>query len=134
MQLAEVSDLLANGVGLVIFDEFARSTNPFEGSRFVQALCEYLQQHKVYAIIATHYDGIKIEKASYYQVIGLKSYDHEDIDYTDREKLLDRLCENMDYRLKKVEADYQVPKDALHIADMLINNQQFMKILKKHYV
>ncbi|MGM0600094.1 MAG: MutS-related protein [Candidatus Rifleibacteriota bacterium] len=134
MQLSEVSTLLEKGVGLVIFDEFARSTNPFEGSRFVQALCEYLQQHRVYAIVATHYDGIRLQNASYYQVIGLKSYDHDEIGCADREKLLDRLCENMDYRLKKVEADYQVPKDALHIANMLISDQEFIKILKKHYV
>ena len=134
MQLSEVSTLLNQGVGMVIFDEFARSTNPVEGSRFVQALCEYLEQHNAYAIIATHYDGIKLKNAAYYQVIGLKSHKHHDIGSTDSDKLLDQLCANMDYRLKKVEAGCQVPKDALHIADMLITDQKFIKILKKYYV
>jgi hypothetical protein len=39
----------------------------------------------------------------------------------------------MDYRLKKLDDDYQVPRDALHIADLLDADEEFLKILRKYY-
>jgi dsDNA-specific endonuclease/ATPase MutS2 len=126
--------LFARGTGLVVFDEFARSTNPFEGSRFVLALCRFLQTQQVYGLIATHYDGVNLAGASYYQVMGLKQHDLQTTKIEDDpEKLLERLCQNMDYRLQKIDQNYQVPRDALHIARLLQTDESFLAILQKYY-
>ncbi|HNS09683.1 MAG TPA: hypothetical protein PKN29_08275 [Candidatus Ozemobacteraceae bacterium] len=132
IRLSELTALTRQGVGLAICDEFARSTNPSEGSRFVQALGEFLQQSGSYGVIATHFDGIRIAEASYYQVIGLKN---KTISAAggDRNSLLNNLCDNMDYRLVRLSDDYQVPKDALHIASILDVDPEFMAILRRHY-
>jgi dsDNA-specific endonuclease/ATPase MutS2 len=135
IRFAEVAKMLEKRVGLAIFDEFARSTNPYEGTRFVQALCEFLQSHRAYGIVATHYDGIRLADASYYQVIGLKEHQKRDGSRLSHssDQLLARLCKSMDYRLKKLDDDYQVPRDALHIADLLDADEEFLKILRKYY-
>ena len=132
IRLSELTALTRHGIGLAVCDEFARSTNPSEGSRFVQALGEFLQQSGSYGVIATHFDGIRIANASYYQVIGLKN---KAVTSTggDRISLLNNLCDNMDYRLIRLSDDYQVPKDALHIASILDVDPEFMAILRRYY-
>lgn len=132
IRLSELTALTRKGTGLAICDEFARSTNPSEGSRFVQALGEYLHQSGSYGIIATHYDGIKIAGAACYQVVGLKNQASA-ITGADRATLLGNLCANMDYRLFKISGDYKVPKEALHIASILDIDVEFMSILKRLY-
>ncbi len=132
IRLTELTALTRQGVGLAVCDEFARSTNPSEGSRFVQALGEFLQSSGSYGVIATHYDGIRIEGASYYQVIGLKNKALPAAG-GDRNSLLNNLCDNMDYRLVRLSGDYLVPKDAWHIASILDVDPDFMKILRRHY-
>jgi dsDNA-specific endonuclease/ATPase MutS2 len=132
IRLSELIALTRQGNGLAICDEFARSTNPSEGSRFVQALGEFLQNSGSYGVIATHYDGIKIENAAYYQVVGLKNKAALPAG-ADRDMLLRNLCDNMDYRLVRISGDYQVPKDALHIAGILDVDPDFMTILRRHY-
>lgn len=37
IKLKEVNKYLNTGIGLIIFDEFARGTNPKEGQKFVRA-------------------------------------------------------------------------------------------------
>jgi hypothetical protein len=130
-----VSKLLVDKSGLVIFDEFARSTNPCEGARFVQALCEYLLDRRAYGLVSTHYDGIQVPEASYYQVSGLKNHNFcsEDEDEENSEKLLEKLCEKMDYRLLPVAGEYKVPRDALNIAGLLKIDRKFLELLKKQY-
>ncbi len=132
IRLSELTTLTRKGTGLAVCDEFARSTNPSEGSRFVQALGEYLHQSGSYGIIATHYDGIKITGAGCYQVIGLKNQASA-IPGAGQAALLDNLCANMDYRLVKISNDYQVPKEALHIASILGVDAEFLGILKRLY-
>lgn len=135
INLGQVAASIKSGVGLALFDEFARSTNPCEGRRFVQALCEFLQCHKTVGLVATHYDGIDLSAAEFYQVVGLKNADSSTLPQVsgDPQAILNRLCANMDYRLQKVEGKYRVPQDALKIAGLLEADPDFMKILKKFY-
>ncbi len=135
INLGQVATSIKAANGLALFDEFARSTNPCEGRRFVSALCEFLQQHQSIGLVATHYDGIEISKAEFYQVVGLKNTDSSKLPQVDADPkaVLDRLCANMDYRLQKVEGKYRVPQDALKIAGLLEIDPDFMKILQKFY-
>ena len=133
MQLKELSELTPQSCGLAVFDEFARSTNPYEGRRFVQALGEFLQKTGWHGIIATHYDGIELPEAACYQVVGLKNKGQIKPAAGDIRVLIDNLCANMDYRLRKLDGQSEVPHDALHIATLLDANPRFLSLLKKLY-
>lgn len=133
INLSAAAKLIKTRCGLALFDEFARSTNPSEGSRFVQALCEFLQQHQSHALVSTHYDGIKVHNASFYQVIGLKNQQNHDQIEVNPDHLLDRLCRSMDYRLQRVSGTCKVPHDALQVAQMLQIDPDFLAVLKKFY-
>lgn len=133
INLGQVAGLIKNSVGLALFDEFARSTNPCEGGRFVRALCEFLQQNQSFGLVATHYDGVAVPGAECFQVVGLKNLPQDAPGLNDAKAVLDRLCANMDYRLQKVVGQYQVPQDALHIAHLLGADRDFLAILKKLY-
>lgn len=132
IRLSELVAMTRQGVGLAVCDEFARSTNPYEGSRFVQALGEFMQSSGSYGVIATHYDGIKIDGAAYWQVIGLKSKEYRSAG-SDRASIVRNLCSNMDYRLKKLSGEYSVPRDAWHIATILDVDPEFMALLRSYY-
>ena len=131
VELTELLNMLDTGNGLAVCDELARSTNPYEGSRFVQALSDRLQSSSSYGIIATHYDGIKTEGASYYQVTGLKALlengsDLKSINDCDLYKL-------MDYHLIKSANASIVPHEALRISMLLGLPESFVEKLKKYY-
>ena len=122
------------GATLAIFDEFARSTNPYEGKRFVKALCEFLQNSpSSYGLVATHYDGIELDGAIYYQVIGLKDKDLTVASEHDQKHVINNICEKMDYHLIRITGNYEVPKDALQIASLLKLDKDFIEILRKYY-
>ena len=129
--LTQLLNKLNNNRGLVICDELARSTNPYEGSRFVQALSDKLQDSNSYGIIATHYDGIKTDGAAYYQVAGLKSLIQK---FSENEYFSDQdLYKLMDYNLIKVTESSTVPREALNIGILLGLPKDFVESLKKYY-
>lgn len=132
IRLSEFCRYGDNAVGLALFDEFARSTNPAEGTLFVQALCELLQNMGAYAVVSTHYHGVVLEQAVYYQVVGLKNAAFPD-ENKNQQKVLSNLRQSMDYRLVRVGADYEVPLDAYNIAGLLGADERFMQILSKYY-
>ncbi len=138
MELHEFIAISKKGSGLAIFDEFARSTNPGEGKNFVQALCEFLQNSDSFGIVATHYDGVNLDGANYYQVVGLQddSYtiETDQVNHSSyKKKIISGLSDKMDYSLKKIEGNYEVPKDALKIASILNLDEEFLEIIKKYY-
>lgn len=133
--LNNLSPKIRTGTGLAVFDEFARSTNPFEGRRFVQALCDFLKNSTSFGIVATHYDGISLHGSDHYQVVGLRQRFHNRAtpEASDRHRALHNLCESMDYHLIKIDGPYEVPKDAFNIAVLLETDSEFLEILKKYY-
>lgn len=126
-----VLEKIKKGSGLVICDEFGRTTNPYEGSRFVQALCDRLQNSDSFAILATHYDGICTVNAAYYQVLGLKSLLERSLK-ADLLGTMD-LSDFMDYRLVESTMNSEVPREALKIAILLGLPQDFIDSIKKYY-
>ena len=40
IKLKEINSYVKNGTGLIVFDEFARGTNPKEGQNFVKSFSE----------------------------------------------------------------------------------------------
>ena len=57
------------------------------------------------------------------QVVGLENADFATLDkeikYANRKERINIISKYMDYRLKVVESEEEIPKDALHIAKIL---------------
>jgi len=58
IKLKEINSYVKSGTGLIVFDEFARGTNPKEGQKFVRALAKYLNEKSSISIITTHFDSV----------------------------------------------------------------------------
>lgn len=110
----------SSGNGLILIDELARGTNPKEGYAISKAIVRFLSDKPSISVITSHYDNVaSTEGVLHYQVIGLENLDYDDlklkINETDKYGI-EMISQYMDYRLKKVEEDTQVPRDALNIA------------------
>lgn len=131
-RLTDLLEKIMTEKGLVICDEFGRSTNPFEGSRFVLTLADRLQNSRSYSIIATHYDGINTTGAIYYRVAGLKEKAKEFLTLKRKDSSFD-LCDYMDYHLIKSSGKDSVPHEALNVATLMGLPEDFIESLKKLY-
>ena len=135
MKLKEVNIFLDLGTGFVVFDEFARGTNPKEGQKFVEALAKYLNDRPTISLMTTHFDGIVRDNMNHYQVVGLKNVDFENL----RRKIelsknsMELIQEYMDFRLEKADKA-EVPKDALNIAKLIGIDKRFTEIILEEYI
>ncbi|MBP6323016.1 MAG: hypothetical protein KA336_03895 [Fusobacteriaceae bacterium] len=134
IKLKEVGIFLELGRGFVVFDEFARGTNPEEGKRFVSALAKFLNEKNSISLLTTHFDGIANDSINHYQVVGLKNVDFENLKLVMslNKNSLGILQEYMDYSLEKTN-EYEVPKYALNIGELLGMNMEFLNKLKDEY-
>lgn len=134
MKLKEVNVFLDLGTGFVVFDEFARGTNPKEGQKFVKALAECLNEKDSISLITTHFDGIAQANMNHYEVVGLKNVDFNKlkrkIEISDNSMGL--IQDYMDYRLERSK-DSEVPKDALNIAKLIGIDKRFANIILQEY-
>lgn len=93
---------------LVLIDEPARTTNPTEGEAIVNALLDFLSEHRVRALVTSHYGGISINVKKL-KVRGLAP-DAENVTAAN-------IQDWMDYSL--MPDDGQAPREALRIAQIL---------------
>ena len=133
IKLKEVNDCIKSGSGLVVFDEFARGTNPQEGQKFVRALAKYLNEKSSISIITTHFDSVVENNMKHYQVVGLKNLDFENL----KNKLkatnsLEMIQDNMDFTLEE-SRDTEVPKDALNIAKLIGLDEKISEMIYREY-
>lgn len=133
IKLKEINSYVKNGTGLIVFDEFARGTNPKEGQKFVKALAKYLNDKSSISIITTHFDSVVENNMKHYQVVGLKNLDFEKL----KNKLqvnnsLETIQDNMDFTLEE-STDTEVPKDALNIAKLIGLDDEISEMIYKEY-
>lgn len=133
IKLKEINSYVKNGTGLIVFDEFARGTNPKEGQKFVKALAKYLNDKSSISIITTHFDSVVENNMKHYQVVGLKNLDFEKL----KNKLqvnnsLETIQDNMDFTLEE-SMDTEVPKDALNIAKLIGLDDEISEMIYKEY-
>lgn len=136
VKLREVIEALKSEDGFIALDEFARGTNPREGFYLVKSLCRYLNMKSSISLISTHYDGVVEKDMVHYQVIGLRNIDFKALkSKIDLNKLksIDVLQEHMEYRLEKVAAEDEVPKDALNISMLLGLQEEVIDLVKEYY-
>ena len=113
---------------LVIVDEFARSTNPNEGQKFVKALTAFCNRHSSITVIATHFDQVGAYANAHYQIKGLKEHPMGNSPLT-----IGDIKKYMDYSLVKVELENTVPKEAYSVAILLGLDADFLSTLNQFY-
>ena len=127
---------------LVLLDEFARGTNPSEGSALVRAAVRYFNaKRSAYALITTHFDDVASLAARHYQVMGLKNADPVALEAAlagagggkdealSASELLSRF---MDYGLFRAESTENPPRDALKICRALRVSDEFMGFVEEN--
>ena len=134
MKLREVNVFLELGKGFVVFDEFARGTNPKEGQKFVRALAKFLNGKPTISLITTHFDGVVDSSMNHYQVVGLKNIDFDLLKnrIALSNKSMEIIQECMDFRLEKASVE-EVPKDALNIAKLIGLDEKFNEVISQEY-
>ncbi len=117
---------------LVLLDEFARGTNPHEGSALVRGAVRYFNETgDTYALITTHFDDVACLAKVHYQVMGLRNADEAALTAalsspeagSAPQEMLARF---MDYGLFKAGSEVNPPRDALKICRALRIREDFM--------
>jgi len=124
----------ADEKGLILIDELARGTNPDEGYAISKAIVNFLKNKKSITLITTHYDNVANTKdVLHYQVIGLSEIDYEELKekISQNKNTMNTVSKYMDYRLKKVTKDTQVPRDAINIAKLMGLDESIVKDAEK---
>ena len=133
IKLKEINSYVKNGTGLIVFDEFARGTNPKEGQKFVRALAKYLNEKSSISIITTHFDSVVEKNMKHYQVVGLKNLDFESLkNRLKANNSLELIQDNMDFTLEE-SIETEVPKDALNIAKLIGLDDEISEMIYKEY-
>jgi DNA mismatch repair ATPase MutS len=117
--------------GLILIDEFARTTNPREGRALLLGLVEVLRRRSVCALIATHLAGIaESAKVPHFAVRGLGQLPAD----TSPKRLADALrllASCMDYTITQVSEDAAPAADAIALAQMLGMDDEFIAEARK---
>lgn len=120
-----LKEILDNGTdrSLILIDEIASGTNPVEGLALTRSLIDYLKVRPYISLITTHFDAVKDQGIVNYQVVGLANANFRQLDgaikYAKRKERIEIIAREMDYRLREVTGEREIPKDALNIAKML---------------
>lgn len=114
---------------LVLLDEFARGTNPFEGAKLVKAAARLFNERtNTFAVIATHFDGVARLARLHFRVAGLRDNDPETL----KTRLASDggdLIKYMDYGLYPVPPDEDPPRDAVKIIKALGVSREFTDLI-----
>lgn len=126
--------LKGNEEGLILIDELARGTNPEEGYAISKAIVTYLKDKNSITLLTTHYDNVvNLDNVVHLQVVGLSKVNiFELAEEIDTEEKMEIINKYMDYRLRVVEKDTLVPKDALNIARIMGLDEEILKLAEKY--
>jgi len=104
---------------LIVIDEFARTTGPREGRALLIAFAEALRARGVFALLATHFEGIaETAGVPHLRIAGLRQHALGTLDGDDLDAALDAINAAMDYRVVPA-ADARNESDALALAALL---------------
>jgi DNA mismatch repair ATPase MutS len=110
---------------LVLVDEFARTTNPKEGSALVTAFLEMMSRKKVICLVTTHYSNV----AGNFRRLRVKGIQWDKIEHIKtRPQELNRY---IDYQLEDCQ-EKTAPEEAVKIAEILAIDEPFISLVKKY--
>ncbi|HWR19938.1 MAG TPA: hypothetical protein VN608_09975 [Clostridia bacterium] len=121
---------------LILLDEPARGTNPYEGAQIVRALVKRLNALSCVSVLSTHYDHVAEYANAHYQVVGLCGADMESI-----KKEVDAsagggvevVARHMNYGLYRAKRDNPCPRDALNVCRLLGLDEGVMAEIENMY-
>ncbi len=120
--------------GLILIDELARGTNPREGFAISKAIIAKLKTQNSISVITTHFDGLADEPdVRHLQVKGLSGANFDQIMLemeNDPKRGLALLHESMDYQLMVIQTPEEVPKDAIHIAQLMGLDEGILEVAR----
>lgn len=138
-EMEELKEILdhSRDRSLLLIDEIASGTNPIEGLALTKSLVDHLKEKNFITLITTHYEAVTAEGGiRNMQVVGLANADFDKLDkeikYANRKERINVISKYMDYRLKEVETESEIPKDALNIAKMLGIGNEIIEGAKKY--
>ncbi len=138
-EMEELKEILDNSKdkSLILIDEIASGTNPVEGLALTRSLIEYLKDKPYITLITTHFDNVAQRgMVKTMQVVGLENADFNKLDreikYANRKERINIISRYMDYRLKVVEREEEIPKDALNIAKILGLSDEIINRAKEY--
>lgn len=126
---------IKQGTGFMALDEFARGTNPVEGQKIVKSVTKYLNQFSSYSVLTSHYDGIVTKGVNHYQVIGLKNVSFNDLRHLfnlDTSLGIKQIQHYMNYQLKRVDNETEVPKEGLKIAKLIGVDHELIQLIEEN--
>ncbi len=121
---------------LILLDEPARGTNPYEGAQIVRALVKRLNALQSVSVLSTHYDHAAEYANAHYQVKGLRGADMESIKKeidTSAGGGVEVVARHMNYGLARAERDNPCPRDALNVCRLLGLDEGVMAEIEKLY-
>lgn len=137
-EMEELKEILdqSKDRSLLLIDEIASGTNPYEGLALTKSLVGYLNERSYISLITTHFDSVTVgEGIKNMQVRGLVDADFKKLEkelrYANRRERIEIIQKYMDYRLYQAENDEEIPKDALNIAKMLGIYDEIIENAKK---
>jgi len=109
---------------LILVDEFARTTNPKEGSALVTAFLEMMNHKKVICLVTTHYNvegnfrRLRVKGIQWDKLEHIKTNPHE-------------LNKYIDYQLEDCN-EKTAPEEAVKVAEILAIDDAFISLVKKY--
>ena len=124
-----------DGFCLVLFDEFARGTNPAEAVKLQQGALAYFGTSGSICLFVTHYGAVAARASRRFLTRGIRDLDVEEgrrmiEGGADRLTVLRRF---MDYGIEEVTAA-DVPQKALSVAELLGVEEGLLKAIRKEYI
>ena len=110
---------------LVLVDEFARTTNPKEGTAFVTAFLEMMNQKKAICLVTSHYSNIEGQ----FRRLRVKGIQWDKIEHIKTNP--QELNKYIDYQLEDCN-EKTAPEEAVKIAEILAIDEAFISLVKKY--
>ncbi|MEG1711193.1 MAG: hypothetical protein RR054_00775 [Clostridia bacterium] len=112
LKLNDCVETVSNSYVLLLMDEFARGTNPIEGTKIARATAQYFNSKEVVCVMTTHFDTVANVANTHYQIVGLANCDCLNLG-------IDDIADVMDYNIQKVSNSCPVSADAIKVCKLL---------------
>jgi DNA mismatch repair ATPase MutS len=124
-----------HGFCLVLFDEFARGTNPAEAVKLQQGALSYFNASGSICLFVTHYEAVAARAARRFLTRGIR-----DLDVSEGRRMIEAGADKltvlrrfMDYGVEEI-TDAAVPQKALSVAELLGVEEGLLQAIRQEYM
>ena len=123
------------GFCLVLFDEFARGTNPAEAVKLQQGALSYFGASGSVCLFVTHYEAVAARASRRFLTRGIR-----DLDVAEGRRMIEAGADKltvlrrfMDYGVEEI-TDASVPQKALSVAELLGVEEGLLSAIRQEYM